>query len=185
MSIEHDLEFVRSAIERVASGRLSPEEVSEVEQSAVPAIASDEEENGPVRQESIQNLIKEMSVPQRVKLALFGNQTARTILLRDTNRLIPFFVLENPRLTETEVVEISRNSQIDDGVLRAIGANQQWMKNYQVKLNLVSNPRTPIDTSLKWIKYLRDRELRLLARSKNVPQVVAGQARKMMEKKAE
>lgn len=187
MVLDDDLEYVRAAISRVAPGELSREEIESAAAAPVPLALAEEGEEpaGPEKQESLQNLIKAMSIPQRIKLAMFGNQTARTVLLRDTNRIVPPFVLENPRITENEVVEISRNTQIDDVILRAVGNNPQWMKSYQVKLNIVSNPRTPIDLSLKWLKFLRDRELRLLARSKNIPQVIAGQARKLLEKKSE
>ncbi len=145
-----------------------------------------EEESGeqpPEKGVALSNLIREMKIPQRIKLAMFGNQTARTILLRDTNRLIPFFVLENPRITDNEILEIARNTQLDEGILRAVGNNLQWMKGYPVKQALVANAKTPIDVTLRWLKFIKDKDLARLAKSKNVPQVVATQARKLAEKR--
>ena len=133
------------------------------------------------RAAALGTLIKEMKVAERIKLALFGNLAARTVLLRDTNRQIPLLVLENPRLTENEVLELSRNTQVDDGVLRAIGNNTQWMKNYSLKFNLVSNPKTPIDVAMKWLKFIKDKDLQRLSRSKNLSQVIATQSRKLLE----
>ena len=45
-----------------------------------------------------------MTVGERLKLALKGNRDARMILIRDPNRLIQRFVLQNPRITDDEII---------------------------------------------------------------------------------
>lgn len=135
-----------------------------------------------VEERSLFESIREMSIPQKIKLALFGNQTARTILIRDvSNKQIPMMVLSNPRITDNEIFEISKNSNMDERVLREIGSNLTWMKPYAVKLAIVSNPKVPIDVSLKWIKHIRDKDLRILGRSKGIPQTVSTQCKKILE----
>ena len=129
-------------------------------------------------------MIRELNVAGRLKLALLGNLTARTVLIRDPNRQIQLFVLQNPRLSENEVHEFARNPNLDELVLRAISRDGQWMKNYSIKHGLVGNPKTPIDISLSWLKFLTERDLRILSKSKNVPQIVATQCRKLSEKRA-
>lgn len=155
--------------------------------SALPKAALEEEKPeepvSPEKNENLAKAIKEMSVPQRMKLAMFGNQTARTILLRDANRLIPLFVLENPRITDNEILEISKNTQVDDAVLRQVGNNLEWMRNYAVKIALVSNAKTPLDIALRWLKYIKEKDLGRLAKSKNIPQVISTQAKKLVEKR--
>src|SRR5258708_2469767 len=44
----------------------------------------------------------DMTIPQKIKLAMFGNKTARTLMLREPNRLIQLFVLNNARITDGE-----------------------------------------------------------------------------------
>ena len=134
-------------------------------------------------EKSVSVLIRNLSIPEKIKLALKGNSSARTLLIRDSNKLIPMFVLENPRLTDSEVQEFARNKELDEGVLREISKNSTWMRLYSVKHSIVANPKTPIDVSLKWVKFLQDKDLRLLAKSKNIPQVLAGQCRKALEKR--
>ncbi len=133
--------------------------------------------------ESLAFQIREMTIPMRIKLAMFGNKEARALLIRDANRQVPLFVLENPRLSQDEVVEFSRNSNLDHSVFRAISQNGQWMKSPAIKMNLVSNLRVPIDVSVRWFRYLQDKDLKFLARSKNIPGVVATQARKLLEQR--
>ena len=175
------------AVERIADQGLRTEVVQAGSSIAnLPTALLDEvksEEESEERSEALGTLIKSMSVAQRIKLALFGNLAARNILLRDTNKQIPLLVLENPRLTENEVADISRNTQVDESVLRAVGNNTQWMKNYALKFNLVSNPKTPIDIAMKWLKFIKDKDLQRLARSKNLSQVIATQSRKLLEQR--
>ena len=155
------------------------------EVAALPSAAIEDEVEKPAEEKStlLSNLIREMTIPQKIKLAMFGNMTARTILLRDANRLVPLFVLENPRMTDNEVLDIARNTQVDESVLRAVGNNLQWMKTYAVKLALVQNPKAPIDIGLRWLKFIKDKDMSRLAKSKNIPQVISTQARKIIEKK--
>lgn len=129
---------------------------------------------------SLFTIIAGLPLPAKIKLALGGNKMARAILVRDTNKQIPLFVLENPQITENEIYEIAKNANIDDSVLRTIASNPKWMKSYQLKLAIVSNPKLPIDLSIKWVKFLQDTDLRKLSRSKNIPQVLASQCLKLL-----
>jgi hypothetical protein len=125
--------------------------------------------------------LADLTLPEKIKLAMFGNQTARGNLIRDASKLVQSFVLKNPRLQVREVEEFARNPNLSEHVLRAIGSNQSWMKSYSAKVNLVFNPKTPSDVSLKWVRYLNDPEIRKLAKSRNVPQVLVTVARRKLE----
>jgi hypothetical protein len=102
------------------------------------------------------------------------------ILIRDTNRLIQRFVLQNPRLTDDEVISIARNRNLDVDLLRKIAEHKQWPRNYQVRHALVTNPKTPLASALHFVGTLMDRDLRLLAKSKNVSATIVAQARRLV-----
>lgn len=121
-----------------------------------------------------------MSVGEKIKLALLGNREARTLLVRDTNRLIARFVLRNPRLTEDEILAIARNRNIDSEILREIGEHKLWPRNYQIRLALVNNPKTPLAIALHFVSMLHERDLRFLAKSKNVSATIVSQARRIL-----
>lgn len=167
---------IREQLELIRQGKDSielPDELTE-----------ENEETEELDEESVQNLsaaIREMSIPQKIKLALLGNMTARALLIRDTNWLVAGFVLQNPRLSENEVQEFSRNKDLDQAVFRTIASNATWMRSYSIKVAIVGNPKTPVDISIKWIKHLHDRDLRNLGKSRDIPQVLVGQCRKLME----
>jgi len=141
------------------------------------------EENEDSDDMNIGQIIKDLNFAGKIKLAMKGNKTARSLLLKESNKQIQLFVLSNPRLTEGEIVELSKNSNVDESLLRRVSKESAWMKNYAVKYNLVGNPKTPIDVSLKWVKFLKDKDMRLLAKSKNIPQVVSIQCKKIIEKR--
>ena len=85
-----------------------------------------------------------MTVSERIKLALRGNREARMLLIRDANRMIRRFVLQNPRVGDEEIIAIAKNRSADDELLRMIGDSREWTKNYQVRLSLATNPKTPL-----------------------------------------
>ena len=120
-----------------------------------------------------------MTVAEKVKLALKGNKDARAILLRDANKVIPRLVLQNPRISEDEILMLSKDRNTDEEVLRMIAESRDWTKIYVVRAALVENARTPVDVALKLLVTLAEREIVRLAKSKNVPSVIATQARRI------
>jgi len=121
-----------------------------------------------------------MTIAEKIKLALRGNKDARSILIRDTNKLIRRLVLLNPRMSDGEVVAVARNRSADEELLRLITEKREWIRNYQVRLALATNPKTPLVLALKQLGSLGERDLRQIAKSRNVSQTVAAQARRLI-----
>ncbi len=138
---------------------------------------------GAAAQGSIYTQILTMTVSEKVKLALRGNKDARTILIRDASKMIRRFVLQNPRIGDGEIVAICRNRSADDELLRTIAEKREWMRNYQVRLALATNPKTPLPIAIRQVMTLGERDLAQLAKSRNVPQAVAVQARRLVVEK--
>ena len=126
-------------------------------------------------------LIGDMKLGKKIKLAMLGNMSARGILIKQNSRQVREAVLGNPKLTENEVLEFARNSNLDKQVLTAIAKNATWMKSYNLKYALISNPKTPINISMRWVKFLKDKELRYLSKSKGIPSALTNQLRKLLE----
>lgn len=124
--------------------------------------------------------VRSMGVPERMKLALRGNKEVRLILLKDSIRLVSELVLRNPKITEDEIVAITHNRSADEDLIRIIAERREWTRNYQVRLGLVANPKTPTGAAVRLLGTLDDRDIRRLAKSKNVPDAVSGQARRLV-----
>ena len=102
----------------------------------------------------------------------------RTILVRDTNKVVALSVLKNPRITEQEVESIAAMRNVSDEVLRAVGMSREWSKSYTVAAALVRNPRTPPGISTNFVPRLTNRDLKFLATDKNVPEIIRRNAKR-------
>ena len=127
--------------------------------------------------------LQSMPVSERIKLALRGNRDARMLLLRDANKMIRRFVLQNPRIGDEEIIAVAKNRSAADARLRMIGESREWTKNYQVRLSLVTNPKTPLVLALRFVNGLNERDVRMLAKSKNVSATVANAAKRVVLQK--
>ena len=136
--------------------------------------------NPSTQEEALWALIRAMSVGERIKLALKGNKETRGILLRDPNRLIPRLVLQNPRISEDEIQTVAKDRNSDEELLVLITDSRDWMKVYAIRLALVENARTPVAKAIRLLQTLDERDLVRLSKSKNVPNVVAVQARRCL-----
>ncbi len=112
--------------------------------------------------------IDEMSVTEKIRTAMLGNCTQRAVLIRATNRLVSSAVLESPKLTEDEVIKFSASRQVGEDVLRRIAGRRDWFRIYEVKRNLVFNPKTPVGESLKILQHLMAHDVKKVKESKNV-----------------
>jgi hypothetical protein len=121
-----------------------------------------------------------MSVGQRLKLAMKGGRDARGILIRDASFLVRRFVLQNPRISDEEIIALAKNRSVERELLDVIFKRKEWMANYQVKLALATNPKTPLPVAMRIVPSLLPRDLRALAKSKNVPAGVTGMAKRLV-----
>jgi hypothetical protein len=122
-------------------------------------------------------------VPQKIRLALVGNLEARNLLIHDPNKVIPLAVLRNPKLSEDEVVMYAQLRSLAEDVFSAMAKHKTWVKNYQVKLALVSNPKAPLSLAIKLLDHLHDRDLQNISKSKNVSYILARSAARLLFKR--
>jgi hypothetical protein len=120
-----------------------------------------------------------LTVAERVKVAMQGSREARSILVRDPNRLVSSAVLSSPKLTESEVEAIARMTNVSDEVLRMIGTSRVWTKSYSVAASLTRNAKTPIGVALTLLHRLTERDLKILSTDRNIPEPVRLSARKL------
>lgn len=132
---------------------------------------------------SIYSMIQNMSVFQKIKLARMGNKEARSLLVRDRNKIVALSAVTSPKITDTELIAIAKSRNVSDDVIRVICLNKEVTRNYQVKLSLSTNPKTPQGTAMKFVNYLQDRDLKALMKSKDVPSTVSTHARRILMKK--
>src|SRR5258708_24089055 len=95
--------------------------------------------------------ITRMTVAERIKTAFGGDKEERSILIRDTSKIVQNAVLFSPRLTDPEVDTFAGAKSLQENVLREIARRRKFVKNYPVVRHLVNNPRSPLDLGLTLI----------------------------------
>ncbi len=119
-----------------------------------------------------------MGVMEKIKVATRGTREERSLLIRDPNRLVAVAVLSSPKLTDAEVEGFARMANVGEEVLRIIGSNRQWTKSYGVIAGLVRNPKTPVALSMNLLQRINDRDVKMLALDRNIPEPLRIAARK-------
>jgi hypothetical protein len=112
--------------------------------------------------------IARMTITQKIRRAMLGTAAERLMLVRDSNRLVASAAAKSPRMREPEAVRITASRAVSDEVLRILALNREFTRSYQIKLNLITNTRTPFTFASRLVPHLRDADLRKLAKSKNV-----------------
>ncbi|MFL6255410.1 MAG: hypothetical protein ACJ74T_10320 [Pyrinomonadaceae bacterium] len=121
-----------------------------------------------------------MKVKDRIKLGMKGDREARSILIRDPNKVVATAVINNPRITDQEVEAIAAMRTVSDEVLRLISMNRGWARQYPIVHNLARNPRTPLPTAISILPRLHTRELKGLSQNRNISDAVRRQALRLV-----
>ncbi|MBM4311724.1 MAG: hypothetical protein FJ119_12370 [Deltaproteobacteria bacterium] len=140
----------------------------------------DENAHRTIKIESMTAMVLRMDVSDKIKLALIGNKEARSLLIKESNKVVVKNVLENPRLTDDEVIAYAGNKNLSGEVARIISAKKQFLKSYKIRCALVRNPKTPVPAVIKLMPTLTEHELKDLARSTAVTGIVKTTARRLL-----
>ena len=162
---------------------LGSETTAEISANVQRIIESERIETGEVNAERV-SLIRRimfMNTKDRMKLAMKGDREARSILIRDSNKVVCSAVVKNPRVTEHEVENIASMRTVADEVLRLIALNRSWARSYPIIHNLARNPRTPIPTVMNILPRIRTKDLANLAQNRNVSEAVRRQAYRLQQ----
>jgi hypothetical protein len=146
-------------------------------QPEAPAKAKATEES--TERETLIQKIERMSAVEKIKAAFTGNQEMRMILIRDPNKVVARAVLQSAKLSDTEIEGYAAAKNVSEEVLRLIGTNRVFKKNYGVIRALINNPRAPIDVTLPLMDFLNERDLKFLTLNRNIPDVIRRMAIKM------
>jgi len=117
----------------------------------------------------LQSKLRSMNVGEKIRMALLGNAAARSILVRDPNRVVAMAAIASPAMGESEAKNAAQSREVSEDVLRYIGKKREWLRSYEIKRHLCTNPKTPLALSMTFLAHLRRNDLRALSRSRGIP----------------
>ncbi len=147
------------------------------------ALVDDRVEPAEPERQNLYNLVRSMSVAEKIRLAMLGSKSARRLLVRDTNKAVLRAVVQSPKIREDEVLALAQDRTLPEEIIRMILGRRDWMKSYPIRLALCQNPKTPVARALRLLETLQDRDLRQIARSRNVPAPVAAGATRILARR--
>jgi hypothetical protein len=169
-------EFFRGrGIEPLPGGDASDEPLVDTDAGGTRAEAAEE---GEADHQSINQRLSLLGVGERMKAAMKGSKSERAILIRDPNKLVSAAVLSSPKLSDSEVENFAKLANVSEEILRTIGMNRGWIKNYGVIAALAKNPKTPLAVSMRFVQRLTDRDLKMIALDRNLQEPLKLMVRK-------
>lgn len=165
----------------------TPQPAGDVDADA-PLVETDDEAGDAAAdagEEDVEAQVKQLSmmtVVERLKLAMRGTRSHRAALIRDPSKMVAVAVMSSPRLAEPEVEAFARMTTVNEEVLRIIGANKVWTRNYSIALALTRNPKSPLSIAMQMAPRLTERDMKQIASDRNVPEAVRIVVRKFLVK---
>lgn len=136
------------------------------------------------KRQTLLQKISRLRVVERVQMAMKGTRDARTVLIRDSCRVVQRAVLQSPQLTDREVEGFAAMTSLSDETLRLIASNRKFRKNYTVTRALMNNPKTPVDITLRLLPNVTPQDLKLLTTNKNIPDTLRTSANRLQRQRA-
>jgi len=104
-----------------------------------------------------------LTLGERKALARTHDREQITLLVRDPHPAVIAILLDNPHITESDIVRIAAARPAVPASLERIAAHPRWSVRHAVKRALVLNPSTPLADAIRIATTLRAQELRELA----------------------
>jgi len=121
-----------------------------------------------------------LSVPAKIRAAQLGNGVIRGEAIRDPIKMVAVAAIKSPGVTEFEAARYASNAGLSEEVIKYIAQKREWTKLYGIKYSLCRNPKTPVTETMRFLPFLREKDLAGIAKSRGVPSAVVAQARKLI-----
>ncbi|MEM6792804.1 MAG: hypothetical protein AAF725_02405 [Acidobacteriota bacterium] len=127
--------------------------------------------------------VRLLPVPMRMKIARNADRQMRALLVRDANSLVAVTTITANSVPDSEIESIANNRSVCEEVLAEIPKRREWIRKYSIARALVKNPKNNLTTSLKLLPRMSVRDLRDLAKDKNVADGVRQMALRLYQAK--
>jgi hypothetical protein len=144
-----------------------------VQLTLLPGISAELKRNA---EEQLIARLPQLPLGQKVTLSRRGTARVAGALLAEGHAQVLSVVLDNPQLTEAQVLKALSRDRLPLGVIQAIAQHRKWSHTYNVRLALVRHPSATLSTILAYLPELTVSDLRELA----APGIVSENLRKYL-----
>jgi hypothetical protein len=104
-----------------------------------------------------------LAVGEKMAIARSASPGVLAALRNDPTPRVIAALLENPRLTEGQLIPLLASEAAGTPVLAVVAASPKWSVRYPIRLALCQNPRTPLERVLALLPMLKRSDLEGLA----------------------
>jgi len=116
--------------------------------------------------------LPQLPLGQKITLARRGPARLAGSLVAEGHSQLLAVALDNPRLTEAQILKALAREKIPAAVPYAIAHHRKWSESYNVRLALVRHPLSPLASVLAYLPQLTVSDLRELASPGIVPEAL-------------
>jgi hypothetical protein len=114
--------------------------------------------------------LAQLPLGQKITLARRGPARVAGSLLAEGHAQVLSVVLDNPHLTEAQILKALSHEKLPVHVVQAVAQHRKWSCSYNVRLALVRHRASPLSTILAYLPELTVSDLRELAAPGIVPE---------------
>lgn len=145
-----------------------------VQIALLPGVASELKRNA---EDQLLARLAQLPLGQKITLARRGPARVAGALLAEGHAQVIAIVLDNPYMTEAQILKALSRERLPTAVIPAIVQHRKWSISYNIRLALVRHPAAPLATILSYLPQLTVSDLRELA----APGIVPPALRKYLE----
>lgn len=135
------------------------------------------------QQDASAEVERELTLGHRKTMARSGSRDDLQRLLRHPEPQVLPHLLQNPKLTERDVVQLAARRPADPRVQCLLVDSRRWIARYAVRRALVLNPGTPVQLSLRLLSFLLAPDLKLVDTTPSLPDELRRAARHLHEER--
>jgi len=145
-----------------------------VQVAILPGVSAELKRNA---EEQLLARLPQLPLGQKITLARRGPARVAGALLAEGHAQVVPIVLDNPYMTEAQILRALAREKLPLSVIPAIIQHRKWSITYNIRLALVRNALTPLATVLSYLPELTVSDLKELA----APGIVAENMRKYLQ----
>jgi len=138
-----------------------------VQVAILPGVSAELKRNA---EEQLLARLPQLPLGQKITLARRGPARVAGALLAEGHAQVISIVLDNPYMTEAQILRALSRERLPISVIPAIVQHRKWSISYNVRLALVRHPATPLASILSYLPELTVSDLRELAAPGIVPE---------------
>ena len=138
-----------------------------VQVAILPGVSAELKRNA---EEQLLARLPQLPLGQKITLARRGPARVAGALLAEGHAQVTAIVLDNPYMTEAQILRALARERLPLSVIPAIVQHRKWSITYNIRLALVRHPSAPLGTILSYLPELTVSDLKELASPGIVPE---------------